>query len=75
MTTNNSLPQLSNSLPQLSETAKQKALELKARILAGEAVPLEELINFLQNADRVSIEARASRNAKIEKSETDIDFF
>ncbi len=57
----------------LSAESKLTALDLKARILAGENVPLADLKAFLLQADTDLTSARKKEN-KAEKT-TDVDFF
>ena len=54
------------------------ALDMQRRLSSGEAVPLEELRNFISAANKTFSEIRVERNAKEEKkqkSHTEIDFF
>jgi hypothetical protein len=48
----------------------EKAREIKARVLAGETIPLDEVVAFLSTANRV-VQGEVK---KIEKP-TDVDFF
>lgn len=51
----------------------QKARDIKARILSGEPVPLEELRLFILAAERDLTKARKAENVKVKQ--TDVDFF
>lgn len=56
-----------------SDPAKLAAITLKARILAGENVPLAELIDFISDA---STDLTKTVKAKTKKEIiTDVDFF
>lgn len=71
----NPISSKSEDYPQagFSERAKLAALELKARILAGESVPLEELRTFLQSASNDMEKTRVKRVKPLK--DTDVDFF
>lgn len=71
----NPTPLKSEDYPQagFSERAKLDALSLKARILAGETVPLEELRKFLSGASDDMEKTRAKRVKPLKAD--DVDFF
>lgn len=57
----------------LGAETKLDALSLKARILAGEKVPIEDLKAFILKAD-ADLTSTRKRENKVEKA-TDVDFF
>lgn len=78
MTSENSPPSLpANILGEkpagLSDPLKLRALEIKARILAGENIPLAELSSFILSAESDLTTSRTKRN--IVEKKTDVDFF
>jgi hypothetical protein len=56
-----------------TDPQKQAALEIKARILAGETIPLAELQAFILSADADLSTTRAKKNTVEKRS--DVDFF
>ena len=56
-----------------STDQQQAAREIKARIQAGETVPLEDLKAFLKSAEADLSKTRLARNVK--EKQTDVDFF
>lgn len=58
---------------ELTPNAKQLALEMKARILSGEKIPIEEIRNFILKAD-FDLETTRIKSATKEKI-SDVDFF
>lgn len=57
----------------LTPDAKIKALHLQARLLSGEEVPLDEIKEFLINADFDLEKTKVKRSTIIKKE--DVDFF
>jgi hypothetical protein len=70
------MPALSPPFPQagFSETQKLAALELKARMLSGEKIPIEELKAFVLRSEK-DLSANRAKEAKAEKKPDDVDFF
>lgn len=64
-----------NAFPkaELTTNAKQLALEMKARILSGEKIPIEEIRAFILKAD-FDLETTRIKTATKEKI-SDVDFF
>lgn len=62
---------------QPSDTQRMANLDLKARILSGEKIPLNELRAFILAAEADLSDKRTKRNAPEPKAEKpkDVDFF
>lgn len=76
MTSSSSLNQpaiLGNQPAGFSPEQAQSAREIKARILAGETIPLADLKSFILSAERDLTKARKVENIKVKQ--TDVDFF
>jgi len=56
-----------------SPDQQEQARSIKARILAGEDIPLSELKTFLASAEADLTKSRLARNVK--EKQTDVDFF
>ena len=74
MSTSTPTPEILGNSPQgFSDPLKQSALHLKARILSGEYVPIDELVGFISMA---SVDLTKTVKAKAKKEiQTDVDFF
>jgi hypothetical protein len=56
-----------------SPAQAQAARDIKARLLAGESIPLEELKLFILSSERDLTQSRKAENTVIKA--TDVDFF